>query len=176
MIKIVRIVVNYMLLFQFQFSQVENEKEYEIIPNFCKWLCEQVYARIDTAVNRRKIQLRISYLYTVPWIKWLKPVYIDTEMIMESIHKSLTYKQYRGNVWKIETNTTMLIPNTKTNFDRLIRFINFGDAQITATGIFTLIQEHYTFYELQNLWYIYCLKELGYTSETRIIGEGGRNK
>ena len=161
-----------MILFQFQFSQVEDEKEYEIIPSFCNWLCEQIYARIDTPINRRKIQLRIKYLYTVPWIKWTKHKYIDTETIMNTIHKCLMFKQYRGNVWRITTNTTALIPNTKTCFDRLLRFINFGDSQTRATGILTLIQQYYTFHELQSLWSMYCMKELGYLTTTRIIGEG----
>ena len=49
-----------MILFQFQFSQVEDEKEYDLIPDFCKWLCDQIYTRIDTKINRRKIQLRIK--------------------------------------------------------------------------------------------------------------------
>ena len=43
-----------MILFQFQFSQVENEKEYSIIPDFCKWLCEQIFIRINTKVKTDK--------------------------------------------------------------------------------------------------------------------------
>ena len=164
-----------MILFQFQFSQVEDEKEYDLIPDFCRWLCDQIYTRIDTKINRRKIQLRIKSLYTVPWIKWIKHTYIDTETIMNTIYKSLTYKQYRGNVWRIITNPNILIPGTKTSFDRLVRFINFGDSNTMATGIFTLIQRHYTYWELQNLWRIYCLSHLGYTTDTRIIGEQKRN-
>ena len=44
-----------------------------------------------------------------------------------------------------------------------------------ATGMFTLIQRYYTYYELQNLWQLYCMKELGYMTDTKIIGEAKRN-
>lgn len=164
-----------MILFQFQFSQVENEKEYSIIPDFCKWLCEQIFIRINTKVNRRKIQLRLKYLYTVPWIKWNKHRYIETETIINTIHKCLTFKQYRKNVWRIITEPNTLIPGTKTSMDRLIRFINYGDNEMRATGMFTLIQRYYTYNEIQNLWQLYCMKELGYMTDTRIIGEAKRN-
>ena len=59
--------------------------------------------------------------------------------------------------------------------DRLIRFINYGDNEIRATGMFTLIQRYYTYNELQNLWQLYCMRELGYMTDTRIIGEAKRN-
>lgn len=165
-----------MILFQFQFSNIENDKEYELIPHFCRWLCEQIYARIDTTINRKKIQLRLKYLYTVPWIKWIKHKYTDTETIMNTIHKCLFYKQYRGNVWKIQTDTNIVLPNTITSFDRIIRFINYGDAKISATGILTIIQQYYTFSELQSLWQLYCMQELGYMTDTRIIGEAKKSK
>lgn len=163
-----------MIIFQFQFVDIESEKEQEIMEDFCKWLCEEIYSRINTKVNRRKIQLRIKYLFTVPWITWKGTPYIDVETIMRSIKESLTYKQYRKNVWRIVTNTNKVIPNTVTSMDRLIRFLNYGDKNAGATGILTLLQKYFDYNQLQSSWRLYCLDKLGYLTDTKIVGEAKR--
>ena len=41
-----------MLIRQFQFTNI-TEEELEIIPDFCEWLCQQMYSYIDNKINRR---------------------------------------------------------------------------------------------------------------------------
>lgn len=172
MIKIAHLVDNgviNMLIIQFQFSEVDNEDEYNLIPDFCEWICEQMYQKLDTKINRRKIQLRIKYLYNVSWIHWIKkPKFIDTQTIMETIHKSFKYEQYRKGIWTIRTDINVTIPGTNTSADRLIRFIDYGDNVMHATGMFNKLKGDFGFQNLNNLWRLYCLDNLGYLSETKI--------
>lgn len=159
-----------MMITQFQFTETfEEDDAVEVIPDFCKWLCDILYSYVDTKLNRRKIQLRIKYLYTVPWIKWDKSKYTDTQTILETFRKSLIVEQYRKNIWRIRTDTTTLLPNTSTSVDRVTRFIEYGDSNIHGTGIITKASYKIIGINLQTLWRTYCLQELGYLSDIQII-------
>lgn len=161
-----------MMLLQFQFTQFGSEKEYEIIPDFCEWLGNQMFEYINTKINRKKIELRINYLYKVPWIKWAtKSSYIDVEMIMKAIYQSITFEEYRNNLWKINIDENVLIPNTYTSISRLVRFINYGDNKTRATGMFTNLVHKFNHITLNNLWRIYATNRLGYFSQIKIITE-----
>ena len=160
------------MLLQFQFTQFGSEEEYEIIPDFCEWLGNQMFEYINTKINRKKIELRINYLYKVPWIKWAtKSSYIDVEMIMKAIYQSITFEEYRNNLWKINIDENVLIPNTYTSISRLVRFINYGDNKTRATGMFTNLVHKFNHMTLNNLWRIYATNRLGYFSQIKIITE-----
>lgn len=159
------------MITQFQFTNTVNEDDsIELIPDFCKWLCDILYSYIDTKLNRRKIQLRIKHLYEVPWIRWSKkPSYTDTQTILETFRKSLIVEQYRKNIWRLRTDTTTELPNTFSSVDRVVRFIEYGDSQIPGTGIITKASQNIIGINLQTLWKTYCLQELGYVSDIQII-------
>ena len=55
---------------QFQFDNIDESKEFELMDDFNKWLCEQLYTTINTNINRRKLSLRMNHLYEVSWINW----------------------------------------------------------------------------------------------------------
>ena len=78
-----------MLILQFQFTNVRDD-ELNIIPEFVEWISDQIFQYINTSINRKKIQLRINYLYQVKWIDWINTKYIDTQSIMEAIYDSFT--------------------------------------------------------------------------------------
>lgn len=156
------------MILQFQITN-QTEEEQELIPEFCKWLIDKIFTEINTKLNRRKIQLRIKYLYEVPWIKWTSRKYVDTETIMNTIYKSFTFKQYRYNIWKIDTNIDIRIPGTTTSITRLIRFINSGDTNIAGTGMFSTIENKYRASELMSLWRIFILDNLSELTNSKII-------
>lgn len=158
-----------MLIRQFQFTNVSDE-ELDYIEDFCEWLCQQMFGYINTKINRRKIQLRINYLYKVHWIDWKKSSYIDVDSIMKAIDESFSYEEYRNNVWKIQTNSKVLIPGTLTLMDRLIRFLDFGDSNQMGTGMFSSIKKHYDAKQLNNMWRIFINHKLGTCiSDVKII-------
>lgn len=159
-----------MMLLQFQLTNTSKEEK-EIMLEFGDWLCEQIYSDINTYINRRKIQLKIPYLYQVNWISWANSKYIDTEMIMNSIHTSLIAKPQRNNICKLIIDNNVLIPNTYTSIDKLIRFLNFGDTIYKGSGMFTTIIHKYNNKKLNNLWKIFATRELGIMSRGEIISE-----
>lgn len=91
-----------MIILQFQFTEIEDEREQDILEDFCKWITQQMYTKLYTdKYIRRKIQLRINYFYTAPWIKWIGYKDTDVETILQTIQQSFSIKKYRHNVFKI---------------------------------------------------------------------------
>lgn len=156
------------MILQFQITNI-TEDERDMIPEFCKWIINKMYIEMNTKINRRKIQLRINYLYTVPWISWKSRKYIDTQIIMDTIYKSITYKEYKDNIWKVDIDDSILIPGTATSISRLVRFINSGDSNMLGTGMFSTIENRYKGPELMSLWKVFILDNLGELSNSKII-------
>lgn len=159
-----------MLILQFQFTNTTDEEQ-DIIPDFCMWLCAILFSQINTKINRKKIGLRLDYiLEKATWVNWNSDKYnLTVSEIMERIYDSLTYEQQRYNKWKIIINQNILIPYSNTSIDRLVRFINYGDNFQRATGMFTNLEKEYNHSKLHTLWNMYVLKELGTTSQAKII-------
>lgn len=158
-----------MILFQFQISNTESEDELDIIPNFCNWLCEQIYIGLNNKRNIKRLQIRKEYLLNVSWINWTHKKVLNVDDIMELIHNSLIYEQYRKGIWHIKINNDILIPNTSTSIDRLVRFLEYGDMNVKATGMFTEVRRHYNQDRLNSLWKLYTAQNLGYISDATII-------
>lgn len=158
-----------MMILQYKFNNVLNDNEYDIIPGFGNWICQQICTKINTKLIRRKIQLRINYLYTVPWIQWTKHKYLDVDMIMNTIFKAIYVEQYRKNTWRIRINSNINIPNTNTSIDRLVRFLEFGDINHKSINMFNNIKQYYNNNKLDTLYNMYCLNNLGYYTNTYII-------
>lgn len=161
-----------MNILQFQILNT-TEQEAKLIPSFCNWLCDQMYEYINNKINRRKISLRIPMLYKANWIQWKnKQSVIGVSDIMEAIHKSFNCESYKQNIWKINTDTSLLIPNTNTFMDRLIRFIEFGDNKTFGTGMFTGLKKYFTSARLNTMWRVYkTLNNLEYESNVQIISD-----
>ena len=108
-----------------EYGNTEESKE---LLNFGYYICDLIYSEINTKLIRKKIQLRIPYLYTVNWIQW-KRKYIDVEDIMKTIYESLEVKPERYN-YVIYINEETTIPNSITKADKLIRFLDAGDMKV----------------------------------------------
>lgn len=158
------IVVN-MLILQFQVTQAD-ENEIQIVPNFCQWICNQIFSNIDTRLNRDKISARMSYIRRVPWIHWTSNKNISVQDIMNTIQYSFKYEQHELNYWVIELDSSVRIPHTDTSMSRLIRFLNSGDLNIKGTGIITAVQRKYGHSDLNTLWKMYIMQELGYLPDS----------
>ena len=73
-----------------------NTEEAKQLIDFGYYICNLIYSEINTKLIRKKIQLRIPYLYTVNWIQW-KRKYIDVDDIMKTIYESLEVKPEKYN-------------------------------------------------------------------------------
>lgn len=105
-----------------------NTEESKQLIDFGYYICDLIYSELNTKLIRKKIQLRIPYLYTVNWIQW-KRKYIDVDSIMKTIYESLEVKPERYN-YVIYINEETTIPNSITKADKLIRFLDAGDMNI----------------------------------------------
>lgn len=105
-----------------------NTEESKQLIDFGYYICDLIYSEINTKLIRKKIQLRIPYLYTVNWIQW-KRKYIDVDSIMKTIYESLEVKPERYN-YVIYINEETTIPNSITKADKLIRFLDAGDMNV----------------------------------------------
>lgn len=157
-----------MMILQYQILDT-SEEELEVIPKFNQWLCDQIFEYINTKINRRKIQLRLNYMYKVPWIQWKGTKYLDELDIMNYIYKSLKYTEHKDNLFIIETNIDIKIPNTNTCIDRLIRFLEYGDRQIKPINMLSKMEQSFNHSKLNSLWRLFVLNELGYMSQSKII-------
>ena len=105
-----------------------NTEESKQLIDFGYYICDLIYSEINTKLIRKKIQLRIPYLYTVNWIQW-KRKYIDVDDIMKTIYESLEVKPEKYN-YVIYINEETTIPNSITKADKLIRFLDAGDMKV----------------------------------------------
>lgn len=147
-----------MLIKQIQFTNC-TEEELELIPDFMEWLIDNIYSYMNNKINRRKIQLRLKYLSTVPWIHWISENYTDVQTIMKSIYESFTYEEQQYGKWVLITNSNIVLPHTSTSIDRIIRFLEYGDIKFNATGMFNKIKNEYKFHKMNNLWRMFLLSK-----------------
>lgn len=147
-----------MLIKQIQFTNC-TEEELELIPDFMEWLIDNIYSYMNNKINRRKIQLRLKYLSTVPWIHWTSENYTDVQTIMENIYESFTYEEQQYGKWVLTTNSNIVLPHTSTSIDRIIRFLEYGDIKFNATGMFNKIKNEYKFHKVNNLWRMFLLSK-----------------
>ena len=172
MINKVHIVVKPMVILQFQFTNID-EDDLEIIQEFCDFIIDSILVTINKKINLKKINARMKYLYNdVNWIDWFGNKKYDTSALdlIQTVNSSLRAVSYKANLWKIEVNSNILIPNSSTSIDRFIRYLNYGDAHSRATGIFTDVENYFNHSKLNSLWCYFNLK-YGHTSNAKIIAK-----
>lgn len=155
-----------MLILQYQFTEFTTE-EYEEIPIFNTWLCDAIFSKINTKVNRRKIELRLNYLLdTVDWIDWKKSKYdITVSELMNAIRQSIIWQKKRKNIYNIIIDTNILIPHSYTSIEKFIKFLEYGDIKHKATGIISTLENDFNHTELLSMWQMLLYKDgLGITN------------
>ena len=160
-----------MMILQFQYINLDADEK-EIIPDFCEFVKSLMLTKLNTKVNRKKISLRLKYIEEeAKWINWNNTSKYSTSVqdIIETISDAIITVPYKNNIWKIEVNRNVVIPNSYTSIDRLIRFLNYGDTKCKATGMFTTLEHEYRHQKLNALWNYYVIKELGYNPTSNII-------
>ena len=160
-----------MIILQFQVTNTSKD-EINLVPDFCKWLIRtSIYDILDSKTNEDKVKVRIDYIKNVEWIKWKnkKNYQLDESDIISNILDSFIVKSYKDNIFKIESDSTILVKNSYTSIDRLIRFINSGDNTFAGTNMITNIQFKLNLSTLNTLWRVFILDELGDLPSSRLI-------
>lgn len=148
-----------------------TEDELELIPNFIDEIYIRMFKHINNFVSRKKISIRLNYmLNNVNWIQWTKNSYnTTTEDIINAIWYSFDYEKQRNNIYNLRINSNILIPNSATSIDRLIRFLNYGDTKYKATGMFTKMIQDMDIITINNLWQVFILKNLQSHSNAKLV-------
>ena len=161
-----------MVILQFQFTNI-NEDDKENIPDFCEFFIDRILETLNTKMNIKKIHLRLKYLYDASWINWYGDKKYDTTAtsLLQAVNSSLRAVPYKDNLWKIEVDPNILIPNSSTSIDRFIRYLNYGDLKSRPTGLFTKLENYFNHNKIRQLWNYYNLSHYGYVSEAEIIAK-----
>ena len=155
-----------MLILQYQFTEFTSG-EYKEIPVFNNMLCDVIFSKINTKVNRRKIELRLDYLLNkVDWIDWKKSKYeITVSELMSAIQRSIIWQKKRKNIFNIIIDTNVLIPHSYTPIEKFIKFLEYGNNKFKATGIISTLENQFNHTELMSLWQLLLYKDgLGITN------------
>lgn len=162
-----------MMILQYQFTNIDEDDK-DIMADFGKFIIQRILETINTKINRKKIGLRLKYMIEeAQWINWYGSKKYDTSVqdLMQAIADSFRAVPYKDNLWKIEIDQTVLIPNSSTTIDRFIRFLNYGDINNRATGIFTKIENNFNHNKLMTLWQFYNFSYFGGMSSAKIIAK-----
>lgn len=160
-----------MVILQMQFKDVRDDEQMCIV-DFLQWLISIISGNLTTKVMRKKIRLRLTYVQdNVNWITWLPNKRYNTSVddMIDAMVKSFTVKQYKDNVWKIETSDMVQIPNSITPISKFIRFLNYGDSKFPATGVFTNLCSELHGSKIKGYWDLFIYKEFGRISQANVI-------
>ena len=80
-----------MLITQFMLEGLDDKEATQVL-GFVNMLREVYCSEFSGNIMKLKINLRIKYLYKVPWIKW-KRKYITPEIILDTIYNSIKVKK-----------------------------------------------------------------------------------
>lgn len=148
-----------MIILKFEYTD-QSDIELEHMNLFCDWLCDLIYANINTPINKKKISLRIDYLMTAKWISWNKNAVITATDIISLIRKSMIHT-IKEDVVEIKIDGTTQIPNSNTLLERLLRFLEYGDINTRPTNMFHIAVQELTPNRLFYLWNVFINRQLG---------------
>lgn len=149
-----------MYIKQIQFLNCTDE-EYDKIPSFLEFLINQIIVKLDSVNNRKKIDIRLKYIESQSWFKWIKREKLNTHDLMNNLEKVLDYEHLDRNIWIVKTNVNIYYPGTLTLIDTILRFLEFGDRKYPGIGIINKINKEYNYEKINNIWKLFLLSSYG---------------
>lgn len=160
-----------MLLLEYRLAKVSSN-QLEYIQGFNQYLINNIYDNIiNTKFIRTKIMIRLKNIdKKVNWIRWtnnIKSINIDD--LMNLIKNNIEVKAYKNNIYKIIIDKYVLIPNTLTPLERLLRYIEFGDTKTKGIGLLNYIKQQYTFNTINSLFSMYMLVQTKEYNKSQLV-------
>jgi len=162
-----------MVILQYQFTNID-EQDVSVMDSFGEFVIQRILETINTKINRKKISIRLKYMIEeAHWINWYGSKKYNTSVqdLIQAIADSFRVVRYKDNLFKIEIDSNVMIPNSSTSIDRFVRFLNYGDINNKATGIFTKIENVFNHNKLMALWQFYNFSQLCGLSSAKIIAK-----
>ena len=112
-----------------------NEKEIELMDEFCKSLVRQIKRDVINLLPKEKLMARERDMLNATWILWKddKPKHINMIKLAKFIAKNIRYKKRRGHRYLIEINPAILMPHSKNSIEQIARFLDKGNEVSTGT-------------------------------------------
>lgn len=112
-----------------------NEKEIELMDEFCRSLVKQIKKEIIDLMPLEKLQAREKDMLNATWILWRgnKPKHINMIKLARFITRNIRYKKRRGHRYLIEINPAILMPHSKNSIEQIARFLDKGNEMSPGT-------------------------------------------
>lgn len=155
-----------MVVISLKINNIED-KEVDIIDYFCEYLIDIIQTKLNTPKLKNKLDVRIPYLYTLPWVRWIKRD-INSDDIIERFYNSLTYTVKKNYYIDIFVNDIHPLKNTITPFISIVKWLNNGDNNITGLNYIELIHKQLNTKYVNEIWSISILSALGYKPSSSV--------
>lgn len=160
-----------MILLEYRLAKVSSS-QLEYIQGFNQYLINNIYDNIiNTKFTRTKIMIRLKNIdKKVNWIRWTNNIKsIDIDDLMDLIKNNIEVKAYKNNIYKIIIDKYVLIPNTLTPLERLLRYIEFGDTKTKGIRLLNYIKQQYTFNTINSLFSMYMLVQTKEFNKSQLV-------
>lgn len=160
-----------MILLEYRLAKVSSN-QLEYIQGFNQYLINNIYDNIiNTKFTRTKIMIRLKNIdKKVNWIRWTNNIKsIDIDDLMDLIKNNIEVKAYKNNIYKIIIDKYVLIPNTLTPLERLLRYIEFGDTKTKGIRLLNYIKQQYTFNTINSLFSMYMLVQTKEFNKSQLV-------
>ena len=155
-----------MVIVSLKINNIED-KEVDIIDYFCEYLIDIIQTKLNTPKLKNKLDVRIPYLYTLPWVKWIKKD-ISSDDIIERFYTSLSYTVKKDYYIDIFVNDTHPLKNTITPFISIVKWFNNGDNNITGLNYIEQMHRQLNTKYVNEIWSISILSALGYKPSSNV--------
>lgn len=143
---------------RFQFKYI-NKDENKLLDDFCKSLVSSIQYDVLNGIIYSKFIKREPYLLNAPWMIYIynKPTYLDMKWVVNQIVDNITYKILEDNLCIIYIKG--VLPGTKTELDKIARFLDKGTEEIPPTNFLSSVFLKYE-KDLNSYWKSYTKNKL----------------
>lgn len=153
---------------EFKLNSSDN-KELELVDDFCKSLISNIKSDILKSANFNKIKLYEDALLNAKWINWIKkPKRINMINLIKYIVDKITYRSRKKHRYIIYIKPTIMLPGSKTPLERVARFLDKGNEVYKGTFFINKVFMKYRV-NINNYWKSYVSIKLKKLSVSEVV-------
>lgn len=142
-----------------QFTLSPKADEQQLVTEFCDMIVGSIRQDIYRNIIPIKLELLKEHIINASWMKWIrKPTDINMMQLIKFALSHLNYSRRGTNEFIIKFDN-VLIPNSNTSLDSVIRFIDMGNEVSVCTTFITKIFNEYRD-NLNDYWQSYVYLKL----------------
>lgn len=151
------------------FKIVADSKSIKLIDDFCDAIVIDIKRSVIQNLNTMKINSRGKYLLDKSWINWIRrPELVNAMKIALLIVRHIRWRNIKGNLYVIEINPKVYLPNTRNKLTQIAKFLDYGDMSISGTHFISSVFNKYRS-KMNDYWKAYVSRRLGRIETNEII-------